>query len=51
MCLNAAEKILPGTETTAEIKSQHQRRLRLSVPASEHLYDGRVYWRTTKTRS
>jgi LmbE family N-acetylglucosaminyl deacetylase len=41
--LNAAEKTLPGTETAAEIKFTTPKNLSLSVPSSEHLYDGRLF--------
>ncbi len=41
--LNAAEKILPGTETAAEIKAVTPKTTSLTVPSSEHLYDGRLF--------
>jgi len=41
--LNAAEKMLPGTETSAEVKVITPRTYSLSVPSSEHLYDGRLF--------
>ena len=41
--LNAAEKMLPGTDTTAEIKFVTPKNASLSVPSSEHLYDGRLF--------
>ena len=41
--LNAAEKILPGTDTVAEAKIVTPKNAALSVPASEHLYDGRLF--------
>jgi LmbE family N-acetylglucosaminyl deacetylase len=41
--LNAAEKIPPGTETAAEIKVTTPKTYALTVPASEHLYDGRLF--------
>jgi hypothetical protein len=41
--LNTAEKIPPGTETSAEIKVTTPKTYALSVPASEHLYDGRLF--------
>lgn len=41
--LNAAEKILPGTDTSAEVKIATPKTAQLSVPASEHLYDGRLF--------
>jgi len=41
--LNAAEKILPGTETAAEVKAVTPKTTGLTVPSSEHLYDGRLF--------
>lgn len=41
--LQAAEKMLPGTETSAEVKVATPKNASLSVPASEHLYDGRLF--------
>ena len=41
--LNAADKILPGTETSAEVKVVTPKTLALTVPAAEHLYDGRLF--------
>lgn len=41
--LNAAEKMLPGTETSAEVKVTTPKTYSLSVPSSEHLYDGRLF--------
>lgn len=41
--LEAAEKIIPGTETTAEIKVTTPKTYVLSVPSAEHLYDGRLF--------
>src|SRR5689334_16015760 len=41
--LNTADKILPGTETSAEVKVVTPKTLALTVPASEHLYDGRLF--------
>ena len=41
--LDAAEKILPGTDTAAEVKIAIPKNAQLSVPASEHLYDGRLF--------
>jgi LmbE family N-acetylglucosaminyl deacetylase len=41
--LNAADKMLPGTETSAEVKITTPKSARLSVPSSEHLYDGRLF--------
>jgi LmbE family N-acetylglucosaminyl deacetylase len=41
--LNAADKILPGTETAAEVKITTPATTRLTVPCAEHLYDGRLF--------
>jgi LmbE family N-acetylglucosaminyl deacetylase len=41
--LNTADKILPGTEATAEVKVVTPKTLALTVPSSEHLYDGRLF--------
>ena len=41
--LNTADKILPGTETSAEVKVTVPKTTRLTVPSSEHLYDGRLF--------
>jgi LmbE family N-acetylglucosaminyl deacetylase len=41
--LDAADKILPGTETAAEIKVTTPKTASLTVPSSEHLYDGRLF--------
>lgn len=41
--LNAADKILPGTETAAEVKVVPPKTTQLTVPSSEHLYDGRLF--------
>ena len=41
--LNAADKILPGTETSAEVKLITPKTTRLTVPSAEHLYDGRLF--------
>jgi LmbE family N-acetylglucosaminyl deacetylase len=41
--LDAADKILPGTETAAEVKVTTPKTTSLTVPASEHLYDGRLF--------
>jgi hypothetical protein len=41
--LNTADKILPGTETSAEVKVVTPKTLALTVPSSEHLYDGRLF--------
>lgn len=41
--LKAAEKMLPGTETVAEIKVTTPKTYVLSVPSADHLYDGRLF--------
>lgn len=41
--LKAAEKMLPGTDTSAEVKVAVPKNMTLSVPSSEHLYDGRLF--------
>ena len=41
--LNAADKILPGTETAAEVKVTAPQTTQLTVPSAEHLYDGRLF--------
>jgi LmbE family N-acetylglucosaminyl deacetylase len=41
--LNTADKILPGTETAAEVKVVTPKTTGLTVPSSEHLYDGRLF--------
>ena len=41
--LDTAEKILPGTDTGAEVKVAIPTNAALSVPASQHLYDGRLF--------
>ena len=41
--LNTADKMLPGTETAAEVKVAVPNTTHLTVPSSEHLYDGRLF--------
>jgi LmbE family N-acetylglucosaminyl deacetylase len=41
--LNAADKMLPGTDTSAEVRVAVPKTATLSVPSSEHLYDGRMF--------
>ncbi|HEX2270288.1 MAG TPA: PIG-L family deacetylase, partial [Pyrinomonadaceae bacterium] len=41
--LDAAEKMLPETETLAAINATVPKNTSLTVPASEHLYDGRLF--------
>ena len=49
--LNTAEKILPGTDTSAEVRIVTPKNAQLSVPASEHLYDGRLFGEKLNARS
>src|SRR5215216_785736 len=41
--LEAAEKMLPGTDTSAEVKVAIPKTATLTVPSSEHLYDRRLF--------
>jgi LmbE family N-acetylglucosaminyl deacetylase len=41
--IDAAEKILPGTETSADIRLTTPKNASLSVPSADHLYDGRLF--------
>jgi len=41
--LDSADKLLPGTEAPAQIKFTTPKTANLSVPSSEHLYDGRLF--------
>ena len=49
--LQAAEKTLPGTETSAEVKVALPKNATLSVPSSEHLYDGRLFGEPLKVEA
>ena len=40
---NVADKMLPGTETSARIEVTIPKTTSFTVPASEHLYDGRLF--------
>ncbi len=40
---NVADKILPGTETSARIEVTTPKTTGFTVPAAEHLYDGRLF--------
>ena len=40
--VSTADKILPGTDTDGEVKVVTPKTASLSVPSSEHLYDGRL---------
>ena len=41
--LNVADKMLPGTETTAQIDFTTPKNASLTTPPSEHLYDGKLF--------
>lgn len=41
--LKVADKTLPGTEVSEEVKVTAPKTTSLTVPASEHLYDGRLF--------
>jgi LmbE family N-acetylglucosaminyl deacetylase len=41
--LNVADKMLPGTETTAQIDFTTPKNAALTTPPSEHLYDGKLF--------
>lgn len=41
--LNTADKMLPGTETTAQVEFTTPKSASFTVPASEHLYDGKLF--------
>ena len=41
--LDAAEKLLPSTDTSRELKVTVPKTAALSVPSSEHLYDGHLF--------
>jgi len=49
--LDAAEKILPGTETSAEVKVPTPKTTSFTVPSSEHLYDGRLFGEPLKVEA
>ena len=49
--LQAAEKMLPGTETSSEVKVNTPKTASLSVPSSEHLYDGRLFGEPLKVEA
>ena len=40
---NVADKMLPGTETSARIEVTTPKGTNFTVPSSEHLYDGRLF--------
>lgn len=41
--LNTADKMLPGTEATAQIEFTTPKSASFTVPASDHLYDGKLF--------
>ena len=41
--LSIADKILPGTETAAEVKVTPPKTTPLTVPSADHLYDGHLF--------
>jgi LmbE family N-acetylglucosaminyl deacetylase len=41
--LNVADKMLPGTETTSQIEFTTPKTANYTVPAAEHLYDGKLF--------
>ena len=49
--LQAAEKMLPGTDTSAEVKVNVPKTMTLTVPSSEHLYDGRLFGEPLKAEA
>ena len=49
--LHAAEKMLPGTDTSAEVKIKTPPNTSLTVPSSEHLYDGRLFGEPLKVEA
>jgi hypothetical protein len=49
--LQAAEKMLPGTDTSAEVKIKTPPNTSLTVPSSEHLYDGRLFGEPLKVEA
>jgi len=49
--LQAAEKMLPGTDTSAEVKIKTPQNTSLTVPSSEHLYDGHLFGEPLKVEA
>jgi len=49
--LDAAEKTLPGTDTSAEVKIAVPKNASLTVPSSEHLYDGHLFGEPLKVEA
>jgi LmbE family N-acetylglucosaminyl deacetylase len=49
--LNVADKMLPGTDTAAEVKVTTPKTTSLTVPSSEHLYDGRLFGESLRVQA
>src|SRR5215213_4474371 len=49
--LQGAEKMLPGTDTSAEVKVPIPKNMNLTVPSAEHLYDGRLFGEPLKVEA
>ena len=49
--LQAAEKMLPGTDTSTDVKVAIPKTAALTVPSSEHLYDGRLFGEPLKVEA
>jgi hypothetical protein len=49
--LQAAEKMLPGTDTSAEVKVNIPKNMNLTVPSAEHLYDGHLFGEPLKVEA
>jgi LmbE family N-acetylglucosaminyl deacetylase len=49
--LQTAEKMLPGTETSAEVKVNIPKNMSLTVPSSKHLYDGHLFGEPLKVEA
>jgi LmbE family N-acetylglucosaminyl deacetylase len=48
---NVADKMLPGTETSAQIEVTTPKTTSFTVPLSEHLYDGRLFGEPLKAEA
>lgn len=49
--LDAADKLLPGTETSTAVGVTTPKNLSISVPSSAHLYDGRLFGEPLKAEA
>ncbi|HEU4836039.1 MAG TPA: PIG-L family deacetylase, partial [Pyrinomonadaceae bacterium] len=49
--LQAAEKMLAGTDTSAEVKIKTPQNTSLTVPSAEHLYDGHLFGEPLKVEA